>query len=291
MVKILYGNEPYLIEQVKQQFKSQIQNQDMNYSVFDSYSSDVLRTLETVPFFEEYRMAYVSVTELSGLGNAFLKDIENIPDHAILIIHVLDVDTRQSLYHSLCKTQLLQKCDKISCSEVSSFVLNEAKNNGAVFEKDALSLFLEYENYSDAKDVSLFTLADDVKKLASYSATITVSSVRIIIKPNVSRKVFELYKMLKRKDIIRLREQADICSDKVIGTLCALLRELRMAYKSKYFSPSDIGVKYVALKDMPKKDIVKSIDITMSVIDGIKDGSIPESDALFYAFTKIMAVI
>ena len=104
-------------------------------------------------------------------------------------------------------------------------------------------------------------------------------------------KMVSIYKMLKKRDIVHLREQAELCSDNVIGTLSALLRELRLAYKSNYFSQSDIGVKYVALKDMPKKDIVNSIDITMSVIDGIKDGSIPESDALFYAFTKIMAVI
>ena len=160
---------------------------------------------------------------------------------------------------------------------------------GGRITRDAMTLFLKRENYLECEDITLYHLFSDIERLLSYNSDITAEVVKSLIIENVTENVFGIAKMICNSDITALQKQYDVISNP-IGTLSALLREYRIAYKEKYFPASEIGVRYITLSDMPKEKLLQGMDIITEAIYGIKVGTLTEAYAFRYVINKLISI-
>ena len=287
-IHIFYGDEPYSLAFQRKMFEGKV-SQEINLNIFDKWSEQVVPFVKTMPFFDNCRVAIVSCNTLSEVSLSEKEITDLIADDlAELVIFPDTVDKRSKVYKLLSDKKAIMECNKLTDVEkVKRLLLKEVSKRGGRITEDALSLFIQRENYPDCDDVTLFNLFSDLDRLLAFDLDITAESVKKLIKENVSEEVFGIAKMIQAHDAVGLSKQAAVAS-KPIGTLSALLREYRIAYKAKYFPVKDIGVKYAGLSSFSKEELVHGIEVITDAIAGIKNGSMPEKNALEYCFWKLI---
>lgn len=291
LINILYGPEPFLLDRYKKKYTSLVQNPALNLSTFYGIEENLYSILYTYPVLDAERTVILYLDDLKMLGedrklHSFL---ENPSSFINFIVICKKADERTSLYKRLKSKGYITSCQKIADEKrLGKILLNEIAQRGGKIKEDAYALFLEKENYLERDDITLLNLISDIDRLVSYSSVITVDSVNALISDNPSKKMFELAKMIQRADFKRLRQQADIFSGTEISALAALLREYRIAWKSKYFSVGAIGVRTPLFAKESEEHLLKAMRIVTSAIDAIKYGTIPKDSIMLYTFTQLM---
>lgn len=292
-IHVLYGDEPYLFDMAKKQFSARISFPELNLASFSSWGNDVIAFLQAYPqLSDDVRVAFCHVADLKVLNtNSFVDYLKEPIDTSILVVFVDSLDKRAKLYKTLQADHLLFECGKVTdASLLSKILLNEIKKCGGRITEAAYTLFLTKENYGNegVAEISILNLISDIKRLVAYSSDITEETVSLLIEDNFSAKVFSIGKMILDEDRKGLRIQSQLLSDNAIGTLSALLREYRIAWKMKYYPAKSIGVKYSIFSAMSKQELSQGMDLIMSSIDGIKNGSVPEKYVLPYTFEELL---
>lgn len=288
-INVFYGNEPYSIDFYRKKYENMVVNKELNLMKFDAWSEDVSSYLMTYPVMEEKKVAIVSCS-LKDLDTTFNKYLENPCQTTELVLILKDVDKRSAIYKKLQKAGTITECNKIQDTQkLQNMLLREVGKNGARISQNAYRLFMEKENYLEMENITLYNLFSDIERLAKFNPDITEETVNLLIPDNLSKKMFGIAKMLMSGDCTGLIQQAQVLSSDTMGTLGALLREYRIAYKAKYFSINQIGIKYPPVfSKLPKNTLVDGMDIVLSSIDGIKNGTLVEEQTLPYTFAKLL---
>lgn len=293
-IHVLYGKEPYLIDYNKAKYVDMISVPEINLGYFEEWSDNVIRFLMTYPILDQVRVAIVTCKSFKSLGDgdSFEKYLKSPSPMGELVIIIKDVDKRCSLYKRLNKMpNVLVECDKlVDARKLQHFLVSEIKKRGGEMSQNAYTLFLRRENYIDRDDINLYNLLSDIDRLIAYDRIITEDTVRLLVKENLTENIFGIAKMIQNKDTVSLRNQAFMLSGNAIGTLSALLREYRIAWKNKFFDSQLIGTKYIALSSLEESVLREGMNIIISSIDGIKNGSLPEKNALFFTFMKLVSL-
>lgn len=287
-IHVFYGNEPYSIDFYRKKYENMVVNKELNLMIFDAWSEDVSSYLMTYPIMEEKKVVIISCS-LKDLGTAFNKYLKNPCQTTELVLILKDLDKRNAIYKKLQKEGAVTECNKIQDSQkLQNLLLKEVAKNGARISQSAYRLFVEKENYLEREDITLYNLFSDIERLAKYSTDITEETVNLLIPDNLSKKMYGIAKMLVSGDHTGLVRQAQVLSSNTMETLGALLREYRIAYKAKYFSLNQIGIKYPPVfSRLPQNILIGGMDIVLSSIDGIKRGTLTEGQALSYTFAKL----
>lgn len=279
MIKVFTGNEPYMAEYYIKAYVNKLSEPDVNYRRFDGLSEQVLDFLSTLPFFDEGKVAVVRVSFLKEVDNTTFKELSSfIAEGNILLIHTDSCDKRTSFYKELAEKKLIENFDKEDAlSKLPTFLSKSACDVGACFKDGVLDAMIRRIGYIENPAVTVSTLVGYVKNMASISKEIDMNLMESIIPAYDKEERFMLAKMILNKDIASLKTQASLLRGEEISCLSALLREYRIAYKSKYFSLKDIGVSFSVLSKKDKYELVDGIDILTSAISSCKNGTAPAS--------------
>lgn len=294
MIKILYGNEPWLISKEKEQMISHLSMPEMNLNSFQIWGDDALECLRSLPFVDEKRVVVLDLEKPSSLDCKSFKDyLKNPSSSADLVIILREADFRTKFCSELKKSGLITICDKFK-DEVSLIkeIGRYLNMQGVTMAKDALSNFLHRENYFELPEITFFNLANDLDTLISIDKSISIEIVERFIPDNSTVNDFALAKLIVSGNATAVRNHINMVSDSdTMRIIALLLREYRIAYKSLYFKEAEIGVKFVSLKNkLSKERLISSIEICTLAMDDIKAGRLGSEYALKVVTGKLLAL-
>lgn len=288
MIKIVYGNEPYLIEQIKSSLGKSLKNPDMNRLKAQAFSDEVYDFLTTYPILDDKRVVLLDIDTLSVLDNALFKSYLDKPSaFSDLLIEVRNYDARMKLANELKKQGLVKKCNKLENKEdLEVSILKIIAGLGGRITVDAYNELIQRENYLES-DVNLFNILNDLKGILSISRDITKELVLAYVKDHAVEEPFSISKLLLRKDIAGLRRQINlISSDNAIQIISLLLREYRIAWKVQMGLP--VSARYVSMKSLSHAKVWCGLAICQNAVDSIKKGSLPSDQALQITLLKLL---
>lgn len=291
MIKIIYGDEPYFISLIKKDTFSMVSQKDFNLSMHEVFDEDVFTLCNTFPFMEEKRVVFLDLDKLSLLNNEYFAAYKKEPaEFTEVLILLRQVDKTTKLYKELKKEGLLLEVKKIEQEhELKKFIQNYVTREEGSIQMDALREFIIRENYFENDAVNLISITNDLTAMLSVSKNITINLVKDMIKDMATENVFSLAKLIEKKDAMGLKKEVSLISaDKAIPTLSLLLREYRIAYKAMYAPLTDIGVKFMTFKNMPKEQLVHGMKVCTSLVEDIKTGKVSETIALQLAIGQLL---
>lgn len=296
MKKIIFGAEPYSIDQKVKEFTSDLG--DMGIVRFPSLSDDAFQAAEVYPMFTDKQVVIVEIDRL-GACEDLVK--AKIPDFTDFIVIPKSVDKRTSSYKSLEKAGCIVECPKLDIPALKKWILELVRAKGSSISEDILVKFVNYIGYEFDENVTLYTVEVAVKKLCLATAQITMADVEALVERSVNVKMWELSNVLLDKDAARLHSMAQKLLDEKesgIGMLSLLLRTFRLAYKAslcKGMKDADVGKKIgvpafqykKAMKCSPEQ-ISRSLDLLQGGVNKIKSG-LPERAIFPLTLSEVLA--
>lgn len=291
MIKIIFGNEPFLISQIKKETFSIILNSDFNLSMHEIFDENVFNLCNTYPIMESKRVIFIDLDKLSMLDNECFNTYRKAPtEFTEVLILCRNVDKNTKFAKMLKKEGILLEVNKLKEeAELRTILQKFIKDKNGSIEPAALRELISRENYFDNESINLISISHDIDSLLNISRNITLNMVKENIKDMAVENVFVLAKLIEKGDSIALKKEISLISpDKTIPTLSLLLREYRIAYKATFIPLSDIGIKYCTLNKMSKKQLIHGMRICTSLIEDIKTGRVSEHIALQLAVVQLL---
>lgn len=294
MIKMLCGDEPYLIQKEKESVVSTVLEPDFNLSAYQKFDAEVYDVCFTYPVVEDKRVVVVDADTFSVINNdAFKKYLDEPSDFCDLVVIIRNADFSSAFAKSLKKN--LTVCDKLKQEgDLKREVLSKVSKAGARISDDALAEFIKRQNYFERSDINLHSVMNDLQTLLDLSREISLDMIKSHVKNHDIGNVFLLSKLLLNGNSKELKRQCALIStsaDEVFRVLGLLQREFRIAYKQKYFAPAQIDAKYFNLKNLSKPTLLKGLGICTDISEQIKDGKIGYSVALDYAIMQLVHLV
>ncbi len=198
-VYLLYGNEPYLINQLKNHLKRGAagDTDDLNITVFQGKKTDVkdiIDICETLPFLSERRVVIVEDSDLFGKRSSDLPDkLSDIPDTTVLIFAEEEVDARSRLYKAVSKEGYAVRLDTPDKETLFKWAAGLIKREGKKISAADLDHFLS--SVSNGMD----NILNELKKLFSYLGTranIERKDIDEVCSFKMEDKVFEMIDLM-----------------------------------------------------------------------------------------------
>lgn len=291
MKKLLYGNEPFLIDVELRELKKEVVSgggcpEDItNISQWDDTVPDLLGQCT---LFGGNQVFVIRVEELKEEMDAIFDS-----DSDVYVI-AERVDKRKGIYKRFNKEHCIKVCNKVDAATLNKFILLECKQQGVKIKEDAFSLFIKRMQYYAGEGVSLYTVRTLIQQMAfgvkvDGGVVIDTSVVAAYVPEKVDEKTYRLTEYLFQKNATAYMKLAVhlIQEQDGIGILSALLRTFRVAYKASLYrdkSPKEleklIGVpsfQYACVMVLSTEKITSCMDILMSGIDSIKLGGKQET--------------
>ena len=291
MIRIIFGNEPYLISQIKKESFSMVSDKDFNLSMYESFDEKVLELCATYPVLEDRRVVYIDLDRLSLLNNEFFNAYRKAPaEFTVLLILCRDVDKNTKFAKELKKEGLLYEINKLTeADELKNTIHKFIREKGGSIEPSALKELIARENYFENDAVNLISISHDIDCLLSVSKNISLDMVREYVKDMAVEHIFSLAKLIEKGDALALKKEISLIShDRAIPMLSLLLREYRISYKLTFSAHQDIGIKYHTFRNLSKKQAVQGMRTCTSIIEDIKTGRIDEKIALQLAVGQLL---
>lgn len=285
MIKLLYGDEPYLIEKEIERVTSQLSTPELNLKKTEAWDDNLPLFLKTYPFVDAKKVVVVDVDALKALDTpSFIKYLDEPSKFGDLLIRVRNYDARLKVGKELDKRGFTLKCEKLKSSkEVSAFILGLIKRGNGRITQDALDEIVRRENYLEA-EISLFNIENDVLSMLSVNPDITLPLVKNMVVMHEVENAFAICSMIANKNVSALMTQAAIIDgNDAIKILSLVMREYRLAWKANVLngSPSKVF-------NLSKEDSFAGLKKCQDYIDGIKIGRIDSSLALKMAFLELV---
>lgn len=286
-VVLIGGDEPYLIDAKRKSLIGTMQMPELNFMSSEVLDASVVNHLTTYPVVDERRVALITVQKLDEINNSFFEECCSIQD-GLLIAVFHTYDGRSSFYKEMNKKGLLHLCTKQKAfPSLSNFLIKRAQAAGVVFQKGAVEEFLRRVDYLENDGVNIYTLLGYLESLKALNNSITCDDVMAVVPEYVREQIFNIVDMIQKKNLDGLIQQAQLLKNDAIGTLSALLREYRIAYKAYYFSLKDVGITNARLKGMPKEYLVQGIELISSQITALKSGTLPPEMIMTDTFLRL----
>ena len=291
MIKIIFGDEPYFISQIKNETFDMIAEKDFNLSMHEVFDEDVFTLCNTFPFMEEKRVVFIDLDKLSLLNNELFRAYKKAPsEFTELLVLCREVDKTTKFAKELKKEGLLLEVTKLKEDyELKKFIQYFVTKANGTISSDALKEFMCRENYFENDATNLVSITNDLTALLSVSNEITTSIVKDMVKDMAKENRFALARLIEKKDAKGLKKEISLISpNNAIPTLSLLLREYRIAYKALYAPFSEIGIKFVTFKHMPKDQLIHGMKVCTSLVEDIKNGKVAEAVALQLAVAQLL---
>lgn len=284
MIKVIFGNEPYLIDFKVNEIVSAAES-DFSVNVVNEWKDELVSTLTEPSFFGK---PTVIVRAEIPSTQAFIELVEHDTMDYDLVICPTKIDKRTKTYKLLDKHKMLVECNKFATNRVVSFIKQTAKD--VIISDETASLLISRLGYYEDDTVNLYTIQIAVLKLCFVEQTeITSKLVTEEIQENITCKIYELFNVLLQGDMKKYFKMYEELSktENSIGMLSMMLRSARIGYKAALFRDdkkiaSAIGVTPVAIsfsQKMKASVLSALIDVFQNGINALKSGA-PE-DLIF----------
>lgn len=284
-MRVIYGNEPYLIEQYKNQYSGMV-TLGMNLSIiYGKYDGEVNNQLYSYPFMENRRVVILFCDTLTDLDTPLFYDyLENPPNFSEFLVIVKNVDSRLRIYKKLRSGKMLTECNKFGSQQFARAVWYEVSKHGAQISNDALKELYRRTNYSEIDSVNFIEIKSILQSLVSISKNITTDLVKEYVPERKAANIFALAEMIKRRQFPSLKEQISLIppADSIL-VLSLMLKEFRISYKASMYSLREIGTTKVLFSNIAPKKLLSCISIINKVLIMVKTGQISNENALAYS--------
>ena len=158
---LFYGKEKYLAAQTRDKLKEALipSGDTMNYSYFEGKKTDlpeILELIQTMPFFNDYRLLVLDQTELGKKSNDdFLSALKEIPETTILLIIEDEVDKRSKIYKYINKEGCAVSFETPKEKDLILWVAQMLKKEQKKMTQKDIQLFL-YKTGQDMFTIKIF---------------------------------------------------------------------------------------------------------------------------------------
>lgn len=292
-IELIYGTEPYLVREYRENVARGIAMPDMNVLESDQFTSAERDFTRQAPFFSDRRVLILDFEKLSA--NDMLEKYLKAPsERTDLFLFVKDVDRRLGIYKKFPKEGIKQ-FDK-NPGMLRGWVTAYLAEKGCRISVPAYNELASRIHY-ELDDVNLYHVKAALEKLCSTADEITPELVAKLVPANEKEDVFRLIELIDRKETAELFRQADIMlrgsEQSVIGTLSLLLRSYRILYKVSVCGCTlkDAGVHYrTYVPRLSGRQADEGIEIIQDVINGIKGGKYLQDFGLRFCLSKLCQI-
>ena len=200
---LLYGEEPYLVQQYKTRLKNalSVEGDTMNTSVFsgkDIRPETLIDLSETLPFFAERRVILV---ENSGFFKKSMEDLASymaeLPETSYFVFVEEEVDKRGKMYKQVKKYGSVVEFKRQTDAVLMQWILGTLKKENKKITRSVMELFLS----KTGNDMEL--IAQELEKLLCYTLekdVIEAEDVDAICANQISGKIFDMVDAIGRKE-------------------------------------------------------------------------------------------
>lgn len=291
-MKVLYGNEPYLIERYKKHYADMVAHTALNLSIiYGKYTVEVHDLLQSYPFMDDKRVVILVCDTLKDLdGELFYDYLKNPSDFSELLIITRSVDSRLKIFKKISSAGVLQECNKFNSPlEFNRAVRYELAKLGARISDEAVNDLCRQIGYFEIDNVNFLEVLNVLRSLSALSKNITSDIVKQHVPENKEANLFMLAELIRKRDMGAIKEQIMLIalSDTIL-VLSVLLREFRIAYKASMYPMQKIGVRRIILSNIAPEVLLSCISLINEVIIKIKTGKISVEYALAYVCSTVI---
>lgn len=303
MIKILYGEEPYIIDKRIEEAVKQISCPEMNLQFFDTVNDELKATVECVPLLDERRVVVLALDELKS-DEKLMEILSMVPDTTDFIIETKKVEANTKIYKLAKKSNYLQECVKLTESQLKKFILGILNEKGVKITNSAYAVMVNRMGYLNDPNVSLYTVDIYVRQLSFLATIITEDEIAKVIPQTSNEKIFELTKVLiagKESECFTLALDFIERGENVIAMLSAMLRFFRLGFKASLFKDykkSELGAllgapvyQYEGALSINEQALNNILDTIQQAINGIKTGKCGADNMFLLAIGKINSIL
>lgn len=266
-IYVLYGREKYLFEMIINKINETFEGdsfKEFNYQVVDSQEmppDQIMDNFEVLPFMAERRFVVVKNSQFfnptkNNLTEAQEKRLisyfENPSKQTIVIFQCgVSIDRRKKIYKSASKNGNVVELNKLEGSDLTKWLIKQAKEQGKIFETSAVSVFIGnigYQTKNSSK--TIYDLKNELLKVVGFvgdKENIEVSDVNSILAKTLEINVFELVEYmassnavlaLKMTDELLLNGESEFMILSMIGRHFRLLKKVKTYLEAGYTSSS-----------------------------------------------------
>ena len=296
MVKVLYGNEPYVIMKRKSKIIDALQNKQMNLQKYEGkFDMDVYNSCLEYPFLEDKRVVLLEVETIKDLDTPlFLEYIEKPVASTDLLIICKSVDRKLKIYKKLSSLEIIVPCDKLDNETLKKAIQCEIVKKGGQIQEIALAELIKRLNYENEPSVNMLSIVGYIENMLAVDKGITLEMVQKYVPKYEEANVFGLSKLLLAESSAELlREIEMVDPDESIKTLSLLLRDFRIAYKLKFFDKKEVSDKsaFTSFSKCSTDTIVECMQTITDTIGDVKAGRTTNQQALKLACIKLFNLI
>ncbi|WP_026584567.1 DNA polymerase III subunit delta [Bacillus sp. J33] len=263
-IYLLYGTEPYLINETKQLLINNVLSQeeaDFNLSSYDLEETTIdtaLEDAETFPFMGERRLIFlhnpVFLTSEKSKAKmehnlakleAYIK--EPAPYSVVVFASSAEkLDDRKKITKQLKKTGAVLEAKKLNEGELKTWIRERAAVNGVQIDENAVELVLTLAG------TNLFILTSEIDKLALYAndtKRIDEQMVEKMVSRSLEQNIFSLVdKIVHRRIEEALRIYYDLLkqNEEPIKILSVITGQFRLIYQVKELARRGYGQQQIA---------------------------------------------
>lgn len=247
-VYLLTGTEHYFIEQFKsnliKKMKNEIEDEATVYDLQEVAIQDVIIDVETLPFFTEKKVIFVTNPIFLKTKHEKLQvthDLEvleqyltnPVPYSILVIIAPYEkLDERKRITKQLKKQTKVVQCQPLRETQLRKWVLHIAKNFGVTIDQESCML-LETE-FQD-----LHMLQKEIEKLAFYvgeGGEVTKEITKEMMSTSLNQNALQLVDAVLQKDLheaIKIYKNLEKMKEDPIGLLALLSYQFRIIFQVK----------------------------------------------------------
>ncbi len=303
---VITGDDIFLLKQVEDKVTKalNITLSEFDKIIFDQENFEIGKFENAVlmlPFSADKKL--VIVKNLNKLGEGDKKKISSALNQAKSACVLFFANPEGEMFAFLKDSTKLD-CSRLSPALCMKFVDDKVKDAGFVIDDDAKNQLVNLCLNNLGKIIS------ELEKLFTYcmdEKVIDLKAVNVSVKSDLEYQIYEIADLLQNKNLDRALEIiSDMLTKKEEPT--AILSMLTASFRRTYFckiSPHDdlslaskLGVKEYAVK-IARRNISKVTAPQLKLINemllevdySIKSGAMPQDLALYFAVTKIYAII
>ncbi|KDR95052.1 DNA polymerase III, delta subunit [Peptoclostridium litorale DSM 5388] len=295
-VYLVHGRESYMIDEIVKMLKESLNPGmlDFNLKVIEGESagfSDIVESVETLPFMDEKRITIVRELPLLKSGKnswseddeaRLLKYIENIPTTSVLaFVSQEGIDKRKKPVKHIIKFGSEVCCDKLRGSELIGWVKGRFESSGLSISNSDIIYFLkicDYESKNSPK--TLRDVENDIMKISSYLSggkEVTRAAMDKLSAASLENDIFRLVDCIgtrKGAQAVKILDDMLLQGTSGIMVLSMIGKQFRIMFQAKElkdlgYSQSAIAQKVDAHQFVVKKALAEGLKFTPGQIKDI----------------------
>jgi DNA polymerase III subunit delta len=261
-IYLLYGAEPFLINETKNLLVSKVINEeekDFNFSTFDLEEVPIevaLEDAETLPFIGERRIvllknpSFLTAEKVKIEHNiAKLEAYINEPAPYTIIVFIANyakLDERKKITKLLKRQAEVLEANRLTEKEILTWMSDQAASNGVTIDDEAKTLILQLTG------THLLMLTQEIDKMMLYvgqGGQITEDVVMTLVPRTLEQNIFTLIEKIVQRNLTEaLRIFYDLLrnNEEPIKILSLLATQFRLILHVKEFSKRGYGQQQMA---------------------------------------------